>query len=745
MDGKTVFIPDSALDDPSLDKFKRWPFSQRLAKVISSRTDKSSIVIGVYGAWGEGKTTVLNFIESELKNHDNIICIKFNPWRFTEENQLIINFFTTLAEALERNLSSKTEKVGEFINKYATLIAPLTLTFGGVGLSPGQVAADAGSKLASVDLEELKDRIQSILQEEAKRVVIFMDDIDRLDKSEIQAVFKLVKLSADFDFTAYILAFDESMVAAALQEKYAGGGSHAGKNFLEKIIQVPLNLPHADQISLRQLCFQGVDQALNDSEISLSENEIQEFVRYFVDGLEIRLKTPRMCKRYANALSFALPILKGEVNIVDLMLIEGLRVFYSNVYEAVRHNPDLFVGTFSDRHGSEKEKEAIRSIIDNALTSYNYKEIEAAKDLLQVLFPKLKEVFGNIHFGRDWEGNWEENQRVASKEYFNRFFSYAIPEGDISDIAINQFLETIENLQPDSASIELQRLISQRNADKVVLKLRQREKALSEKISKILALSIASSGAFFPNPEQLFSFTTAWSQAAILVHKLLKNIKNAVARHETAQLILDKADLLPFKLELYRWMRSSKEEADEERTFSKEIEESLGVKVASAVKDESASNNIYKKYGDESHFLFYAWANFISKEEVSEYLQITFSEESNNVIEFLKTYLPTAWGRDSGIPHKGDFERSHFDAVASLIDPEIIYSKLTDLFGNKLEGAADSFCRDEENSDLKIALQFSYLHHFVIKEKEKISQQSAQPDCENDAGADADSSGGAAG
>ena len=149
-----------------------------------------------------------------------------------------------------------------------------------------------------------------------------MDDIDLLDKSEIHTVFKLVKLTADFDHTAYVPAFDDVMVACALQEKCANGKAESGFSFLEKIVQVTLNLPHADRIALRRLCFKSVDQALNDSQTTLDEQQVQTFIRHFVDGLEVRLTTPRMCKRYGNALSFALPILKGKVRPVDLMLIE---------------------------------------------------------------------------------------------------------------------------------------------------------------------------------------------------------------------------------------------------------------------------------------------------------------------------------------------------------------------------------------------------------------------------------------
>ena len=55
--------PVSKIDD---DEFSRWGFSERVAQVIADRQDPSSIIIGIYGAWGDGKTSVLNFIEQSL-------------------------------------------------------------------------------------------------------------------------------------------------------------------------------------------------------------------------------------------------------------------------------------------------------------------------------------------------------------------------------------------------------------------------------------------------------------------------------------------------------------------------------------------------------------------------------------------------------------------------------------------------------------------------------------------------------
>ena len=118
-DSQCLNIPaDAPLSASTNDKFHRWPFAKRVARVIASRTDLESIVIGINGAWGEGKTTVFNFIEEALMNIPHVVCFRFNPWRFPDENKLIRDFFQSLAGAVDKKLDKNHEKIGSFLSKY---------------------------------------------------------------------------------------------------------------------------------------------------------------------------------------------------------------------------------------------------------------------------------------------------------------------------------------------------------------------------------------------------------------------------------------------------------------------------------------------------------------------------------------------------------------------------------------------------------------------------------------------------
>ena len=284
-----IYSADNAIKNPDLDEFNRRDFSERIAQTIATRKESKSFVIGIYGKWGEGKTTVLNFIDGELKRHDNIVPLAFNPWLFPSEAELLVAFYSELAKAVGRSLSTRKEDAGKFVKDYVGALAGF--------LDKKEAVEKIGGFLSDVRLEELRDRIGSFLIGQKKSVVVLMDDIDRLDKNEIHAVFRLVKLSANLENVVYVLAFDRDVVEEALSERYVSKKENPGQNFLEKIVQVPINLPKVPKSDLRSFCYKQINKALHLNGIELSESDAQEFTRGFAVGIEIRLETPRMAIR----------------------------------------------------------------------------------------------------------------------------------------------------------------------------------------------------------------------------------------------------------------------------------------------------------------------------------------------------------------------------------------------------------------------------------------------------------------
>lgn len=118
-DQEPVYSSDQPIRSKEQDRFNRWPFAQRIAETLAGRTDPSSLVIGIYGPWGDGKSSTLYLMEEGLGQHPDVVRVRFNPWHFDSKDQLLRGFFATLGDAIGKSLSSKVKRSGGFSNNTA--------------------------------------------------------------------------------------------------------------------------------------------------------------------------------------------------------------------------------------------------------------------------------------------------------------------------------------------------------------------------------------------------------------------------------------------------------------------------------------------------------------------------------------------------------------------------------------------------------------------------------------------------
>lgn len=719
-----AYSSDQPISSKNEDRFNRWAFAERVADTLAGRSDAASIVIGLYGPWGDGKTSTLRLMEVALQNYVHVVVVRFNPWHFQSEEYLLKGFFATLAQVLGKSLPTMKEKIGKIFKDYGSLLSLASISIGGVvQVSPGEAAKGLGEALSTVELDELRSRIESILAESGKRVVVLIDDIDRLDRAETQAIFKLVKLSASFNHTSYVLAFDDEIVAAAIGEKYGHGGLEAGRAFLEKIIQVPLHLPPPDEIALRQMTFEGVDAALTQSGITLSQELVDAFVRHFVDGLEPQLHTPRHAKLYANALTFALPLLKGEAYPVDLMLIEGIRIFYPRLYTAIRDHPEYFLNPGDDRHQHEVHRQRVTAIIDGALEGIGILDKEQVRArLLEVLFPRLS----NMGYGHDWDKRWEREQRICSDKYFKRYFTYSVPPGDVSDIEVERFLEAVATMSPADIDETLKAFAARSAIPQLIRKLRNRENDVEAAAARSLALAFARNGMLVPRERAMLMSDWTFRQAAILVAYMMRRIAAGENRETLANQVVREAQPLPFSLECLRWIHHDEKEPEEERLISSAAEERISTALAERIGAEATKSPLYQTFGRDAAGVYWFWNKQDGGDAVVAHLRARFEAHPNEVDSFLDTFVGEAWGMESGLPHRADFDRGNYDAVARLINPDFLMTSLRQRYGAELD-APEYYHGSETPLARRIAHQFAYIH---LKVEEEKTQSGVAPDGE---------------
>jgi KAP family P-loop domain len=702
------FSNDRPLTNSEHDRLNRAVFAKRIAGVLLGLPKGTGLVVGIHGPWGDGKTTVLNMLRVDLDTSTDTVAVDFNPWRFTDETSMLVGFFRVLAGTIRAKLTTKGEEIAGWVEKIGRYASVINDRFGS--------AADIAASKAEAGLEELRDRLFDALAKADKRIVILIDDIDRLDKHETHTLFRLIKACADFPNVCYVLAFDDTAVAKALGERYGGGDELSGRAFLEKIIQIPLTLPTAAKEDLRSLCFEQVDKALVASEIELTRDQLGEFISGFDRGVSVRLATPRAAKRYGNGLMFALPMLKGEANPADLLLIEALRAFFPEVYDIVRNNHDAFSGVESQRSGQISDGPRSAALLKAVLDRMPRDHAEAAKTLLVDLFPRLSGVygqgFGRGGYGSDWLPRWSREQRISSPEYCPRYFTYAVPLNDVSDALITKLLDLAAKREEDSVEDWLATHLVGSKARRVIEKLRAVEATVDPTAAEMLAIVIAKQGANIPNSPALFSFAEPPAQAAILISHLLHRIPDRAKRIAVSESVLESADPLWFGAECVRWLYATdKPEKQDSNTLTKE--ELVGVRrvLVDRIKARAmAGFPLFDPDVRQEDSLLFEWWRGEGRGPVQAHLVDVFTKEPKQVARFLQSQAPLGWGGRDVLPRVGELSANQLKNIKIIIDLDVMAKFVQN---NCLGDFHDPqwFPADTEPLEQRLAEQFMFVYN----------------------------------
>ncbi|MFP7761866.1 P-loop NTPase fold protein [Marisediminicola sp. LYQ85] len=409
---------DDALQET--DIAGRREFVQAVAARIDECVDgQGSTVFGLVGPWGSGKTTLLKHVVADL---DDWEVAWFTPWSASDVESITAEFVSALAQAFPPK-----SRLRKRLLSYARFGAPtlkLIPVMGDVAASLAKDAVDALAKNPPWHAEFTS--LSAEIADQHKRVLVIVDDVDRLDGEELRSLLRVVRLLGRFENVHYLLAYDQATIERSLEFVGAAGQS---SDFMEKIVQYPFEVPAPPAVVRRRWSRQILDTVSPGAAFGTAFLEVRET---FIRLLAMALETPRSARRLQEQLqSLGRLIDAAEVDPLDFVCLTWLRITHHDVWDYIRSNPEHMTA-WRERDTREDKQARVDEIVRHVRSGNPH----PVRELVGFVFERggLEDLLA----GRRW--------RAQDRRYFDRYFQIAIADDDVSELAIER---TVNQLAAD--------------------------------------------------------------------------------------------------------------------------------------------------------------------------------------------------------------------------------------------------------------------------------------------------------
>ena len=661
---KTILFSDEPINETEDDLIGRSKFALALKENIYNLSFKESFVMALYGRWGEGKTSILNLLRKQILEDNRILIYEFDPWFFGDENALTTNFYRGLEDLLQEDyfIPRKIKKVFKF---YPEILIKGFASFG-IEFSANK---DEDRPV------ELKKEIEEFISGLNKRILVIIDDIDRLQRDEILAVFRLVKLTSHIKNLVFLVSFDASRVINILKDSKE---FEDPQKYIEKIVQLPINIPMTDPNKIDQFLFWSVPTRNHVSEIDKLFNRLnldkekreefdKEFTKIYQSDLRQLFTTYRATKRYLNSILFRLPFIEKEVRLYDFFIVEIIQTFYPELYADMKSSPWYYLSykwsletmvTSPLPYDDTQRKEAIRKHIEKLIEKYPQKDI--IQSLLSSIFPQVHDVFSHGSYHTD-SSEARIKKRISHPECYPKYFMLANREGVIPDEEFETMLEAWKVSDfPEDEIIKTfyEKYQKEFKLLELIEKLKLHSKNLDPKLVSALINVIRDTSDKLDGNGELWM--TEFDQAEGLMFRLIEDREDVIKNEQIQITIEDILEKTPsFDLASLIVLTCKERETNSLRRVISNVqvdklknivEKRLSVHFVDNEKD------IFEEYRRERQFIFvlYQWAtNWGSltkdtRDKVNDYLINLFKKKPNLISFFLKYQVKDGrgWNED---------------------------------------------------------------------------------------------------
>ena len=442
---------DQPIGQDKDDKLNRTPFVDEIVEMVDRYTEADEkkdnhdgLVIGLEGDWGSGKTSVLNLLENRFQDkNERYVVQRLDSWLAMDRMTLAAEFFKILGLAavdagtfLEGESYVK-EKVLKLPKGILNFVKKFTLS---LSILNGAFKVDFKQVLQGKTLRKEKEEVGKSLSQSKRYIIYMIDDIDRLSNDEIAFAMQLVKNIADFPKVIYILAYDRAIISEALQRI----DGRNGRDFMEKIVQVPIQMPMFSEQDF--LNYFGKELRKIIPEKSYTENKA---IYYTTAGKVIEnrihkallpyLRSIRDCNRVLNAFQVRYLICSSFCDADDLLCIVVLSIYEPELISYISDNPDSVYPQGINQPSNSSE--------DDTPEKYQEKfknDAQCSDDaliILAILFPGFSKKAA-LHVITQTDGNEAViKNKISIKSNFSSYFILSSREDDVLSSTVEHLLK----------------------------------------------------------------------------------------------------------------------------------------------------------------------------------------------------------------------------------------------------------------------------------------------------------------
>ena len=664
------------------DELNRGVFVYDFSRMLLNLEKNENYIIGIFARWGFGKTSTINLILNDLGYKQDFCTVYVSSWALGGDYEKILwDILNQISSKIDnKKAGSRLGKIGRIGKKLAKAELPFGLDVdfdlngGGrkeIKVSSGKIVNTVSyisQILSSSDnIAKARKRIEKSIK--GKRVIVFIDDLDRLEGKQILAILRAINTVADYGGVTYVLPFDKRYVCSAIEECLPKGQS--GDDFIEKIIQVPINLPALTQEKIDKVMLGKLDQLFSEFQIRIAQEEIERFQKIYYRGANKYLGSPRDINKLINVLRFKLPIANGEINRVDTIILEIIRVFDEPLYEMIRINRETLVKqvhNFSQNYLMNQDKEKRKRDADSLLSDLD----ETQHQIIQNLFPVIEGLYTNMVWSD--ADSLRRLQRISSENYFDLYFASLDEEDGISDKKIIKLLQLSDD--PQALRNKMIRLVNQNNFGIAIKTMIDRIDLIENKVEFCNALLdlVETFPDKYSNPGfGLSSINTLTfrideilkiSDTKLSDYISLLDYSYEKGRVDTIPILIREIVLYSKKGE-HRWEIDLTE--DQVKTYK---EHALGIIRKLAEQDKIPIDTTKGDY-----FIYSYWVEFGDMTESCEYIKRRV-KTSDQVVDFISQFLGKSTEIGKEDYRRTDLNEATYKMIGKYIELEYLYDLL---------------------------------------------------------------------